>query len=70
MLHKKGDKNMKKRFTIMLEEETIRLIKALYDYYTPTTVRSNLEKLIKQHTISELSYHESKKLTRYIKYEK
>lgn len=55
---------MKKRFTIMLDEETIKLIKALYDYYKPTIVRGDLEDLIKQHTIEILSYHKSKKLTR------
>lgn len=59
---------MKKRFTIMLEEETIRLIKALYDFYTPSAVRKDLETLIKDHTISELTFHESKKLTKQYKF--
>lgn len=51
MLHKKGGKNMKKRFTVMLEENTIKKIKNLQ--YSPTALRQIIEETLETMVINE-----------------
>ena len=51
MLHKKGGKNMKKRFTVMLEENTIKMIKNLQ--YSPTALRQLIEETLETMVINE-----------------
>lgn len=38
---------MKKRFTVMLDQEVINKIKSLYNYWTPTAVRESIETKLK-----------------------
>ena len=54
MLHKKGGKNMKKRFTVMLEETTSRMLKKVALTKTPAANRDDIEYVLWQYAHDEL----------------
>lgn len=54
---------MKKRFTIMLEEETIKDLKAASSYYNPIAWRKMLQRLLGEFAFCELNFHNDKRLT-------
>lgn len=44
----------KKRFTIMLDENTIAKIKQLYKWYNPVTVREELQRVLEDYATDEI----------------
>ena len=51
---------MKKRFTIMLEERTILMLKKLASKRSPIRHRKELERVLYQYALEELNYYEQK----------